>query len=116
MKHDPIVLDEHRGMAAQQATEIRRRLAEVEADQEALRERRTDLEKFLLAAPASTWLEAADKARYLIGLLATTSLARDPRRQKLIAGVLDDFRRLSGEPAAEELRSVKSDVTGQVEH
>ena len=100
----------------QQATEIRRRLAEVEADQEALRERRTDLEKFLLAAPASTWLEAADKARYLIGLLATTSLARDPRRRKLIAGVLDDFRRLSGEPAAEELRSVKSDVTGQVEH
>ena len=50
MKLDPIVLDEHRGMAAQQATEIRRRLAEVEADQEALRERRTDLEKFLLAA------------------------------------------------------------------
>jgi hypothetical protein len=33
MKHDPIVLDEHRGIAAQQATEIRRRLAEVEADQ-----------------------------------------------------------------------------------
>jgi hypothetical protein len=94
MKHDPIVLDEHRGMAAQQATEIRRRLAEVEADQEALRERRTDLEKFLLAAPASTWPEAADKARYLIGLLATTSLARDPRRRKLIAGVLDDFCRL----------------------
>ena len=28
MKLDPIVLDEHRGMAAQQATEIRRRLAE----------------------------------------------------------------------------------------
>jgi hypothetical protein len=26
MKHDPIVVDEHRGMAAQQATEIRRRL------------------------------------------------------------------------------------------
>ena len=97
MKLDPIVLDEHRGMAAQQATEIRRRLAEVEADQEALRERRTELEKFLLAAPASTWPEAAEKARYLIGLLATTSLARDPRRQKLIAGVLDDFGRLAGE-------------------
>jgi hypothetical protein len=32
MKHNPILLDEHRGMAAQQATEIRRRLAEVEAD------------------------------------------------------------------------------------
>jgi hypothetical protein len=116
MQHDPIVLDEHRGMAAQQATEIRRRLAEVEADQAALRERRTELEKYLLAAPASTWLEAAEKARYLIGLFATTSIAQDPRRRKLIAGVLEDFSRLSGEPAAEHPRSVKSDASGQVEH
>jgi hypothetical protein len=30
MTGDPAVLDEHRGMAAQKATEIRRRLAEVE--------------------------------------------------------------------------------------
>jgi hypothetical protein len=110
MKHDPILLDEHRGMAAQQATEIRRRLAEVEADQVTLRERRTELEKFLLAAPASTWPEAAEKARYLIGLFATTSIARDPRRQKLIAGVLDDFSRLSGEPAAGQ------DASGEAEH
>lgn len=110
MKHDPIVLDQHRGMAAQQATEIRRRLAEVEADQLTLRERRTELEKFLLAAPASTWAEAAEKARYLIGLFATTSIARDPRRQKLIAGVLDDFSRLSGEPAATQ------DPSGEAEH
>lgn len=115
MKHDPIVLDEHRGIAAQQATEIRRRLAEVEADQAALRERRTELEKFLLAAPASTWLEAAEKARYLIGLFATTSMAQDPRRRKLIAGVLEDFRRLSGEPAAERLNSGESEASGQVE-
>ena len=99
MRHDPIVLDEHRGIAAQQATEIRRRLSEVEADQAALRARRTELEKFLIAAPAPTWHEAAEKARYLIGLFATTSLGRDPRRQKIIAGVLDDFRRLSREPA-----------------
>ena len=97
MKHSPIVLDDHRGMAAQQETEVRRRLAEVEADQAALRDRRTDLEKLLVASPASTWPEAAEKARYLIGLFAQTSIARDPRRQKLIAGVLDDFVRLSGE-------------------
>jgi hypothetical protein len=116
MKLDPIVLDEHRGMAAQQATEIRRRLAEVEADQEALRERRTELEKFLLAAPASSWLEAAEKARYLIGLLATTSLARDPRRQKLIAGVLDDFGRLAGEEAPEAPHASKSDGADGVGH
>ena len=115
MKHDPIVLDEHRGIAAQQATEIRRRLAEVEADQTALRERRTELEKFLLAAPASTWLEAAEKARYLIGLLATTSIGRDPRRQKLIAGVLEDFRRLTGEPTAESVSGSASDTGGEAE-
>jgi hypothetical protein len=116
MKPEPIVLDEHRGMAAQQATEIRRRLAEVEADQEALRERRTELEKFLLAAPASSWLEAAEKARYLIGLLATTSLARDPRRQKLIAGVLADFGRLAGEAAPEASHASKSDPADRVGH
>jgi hypothetical protein len=114
MQHDPIVLDEHRGMAAQQATEIRRRLAEVEADQATLRERRTELEKFLVAAPASNWLEAAEKARYLIGLFATTAMAQDPRRRKLVAGVLDDFRRLSGEPPAESLRASKLDSGDEV--
>jgi hypothetical protein len=36
MKDSPIILDEHCGMAAQEATEIRRRLAEVEADQATL--------------------------------------------------------------------------------
>jgi hypothetical protein len=99
MEHDPLVLDERREVEDQQAAEIRRRLAEVQADQAALRERRTELEKFLLAAPASAWPEAAEKARYLIGLFATTSMGRDPRRQKLITAVLDDFSRLSDEPA-----------------
>jgi hypothetical protein len=36
---------------------------------------------------------------YLIALFATTSLGQDPRRQKLIAAVLNDFSRLSEEPA-----------------
>jgi hypothetical protein len=84
-------------LAAQRATEIRRRLSGVELDQATLRQRRADLEKFLLAAPAMTWPEATEKARYLITLLAGTSVGRDPRRQKLIDAVLDDFRRLSGE-------------------
>jgi hypothetical protein len=96
---EPIVLDDRRGAAAQEATEIRRRLFKVEADQRTLRERRTELEKFLAAAPAQTWSEAADKARYLIGLFALTSPGRDPRRRKLIASVLEDFARLAGEPA-----------------
>jgi hypothetical protein len=97
MSDDPIPLDEHRGMAAQKATEIRRRLSEVETNQAALRRRETELEKFLISAPAHTWPEAAEKARYLIGLFAATPAAQDPRRQKLIARVLDDFRTLSGE-------------------
>ncbi len=98
MKDDPVVLDEHRGMAAQKATEIRRHLAAIEADQAALRQRQEELEKFLLATPSATWEDAADKARYLISLFAVTSEGQDPRRQKIIAGVLNDFRRLSGGP------------------
>ena len=98
------ILDEHRGMAAQQGTELRRRLAEVVADQTALRQRRMELEKFLLAAPAVTWADAAEKARYLITLFGTTSLGQDPRRQRLIASVLDDFRGLSAEPAGQGAR------------
>jgi len=95
MPDDPISLDEHRGIAEQRSIEIRRRLADVEADQVAARQRRAELEKFLVAAPAQTWQEAAEKARYLISLLAGTSVGRDPRRQKLIDNVLEDFRRLA---------------------
>src|SRR5438045_8085258 len=79
MTDDPVELDEHRGMAAQKLTEIRRRLNECHA----------------LAAPSTTWVEAAAKARYLILLFAETSEARNPRRQELIAKVLDDLARLS---------------------
>lgn len=98
MSDDPIVLDQRRGMAAQKATEIRRHLAEVKADQAALRDRQAELEKVLAAAPASSWAEAAEKARYLIDLFAATSSAQDPRRRRLIDSVLEDFARLS-EPA-----------------
>jgi len=95
MTDEPIVLDQRRGMAAQKATEIRRRLTEVNADQAALRERQGELEKVLAAAPAQTWLEATEKARYLIDLFAATAQGQDPRRRRLIESVLDDFKRLS---------------------
>jgi hypothetical protein len=97
MKRDPAVLDEHRGMAAQKATEIRRHLAEVEAQQAALQQRQAELERFLLAAPSVTWEEAAEKARYLLTLFADTPAGRDPRRRKIITGVLEDFERLAAE-------------------
>jgi hypothetical protein len=96
MTDKPIDLDEHRGMTAQKETDIRRRLHEVQADQAALRQRQEELEKLLLSAPATTWPEAAAKARYLIELFAATPEARDPRRQKLIENVLEDLSKLSG--------------------
>jgi hypothetical protein len=100
MADDPITLDEHRGMAAQKATTIRRRLSEVAADQAALCDRQRELERFLAAAPAENWIEAAENARYLIGLLAGTPAAQDRRHRELIARVLDDLSRLSREAAA----------------
>jgi len=97
MTDKTIDLDQHRGMAAQKATDIRRMLAEVEANEQALHRRQDELETQLVAAPSGTWHEAAEKARYLLNLFAATPTAQDPRRQKLIAGVLADFKRLAGE-------------------
>ncbi len=97
MTEKTIDLDQHRGMAAQKATDLRRLLTEVEANEKALRLRQDELETHLLAAPAANWQEAAEKAGYLLNLLGTTLAAQDPRRQKLIAAVLADFRRLSDE-------------------
>jgi hypothetical protein len=96
-----IALDSHRGMAAQKATLVRRLLAEVEADQSALRERQEELEAQLIAAPAASWSEAAAKARYLLRLFAAIPVGQDPRRQKLISSVLEDFARLSEADGAE---------------
>lgn len=88
-----IDLDQHRSMPAQKATELRRLLADVEADATTLRTRQEALEKQLISEPAATWAEAAEKARYLIGLFALTPAAEDPRRKRLIANVLADFER-----------------------
>jgi prolyl-tRNA editing enzyme YbaK/EbsC (Cys-tRNA(Pro) deacylase) len=92
-----IDLDQHRGMAAQKATGLRRLLAGVEENEKALRLRQDELETHLLASPAASWEEAAEKAGYLLSLFAATLAAEDPRRQKLVAAVLADFKRLSGE-------------------
>jgi hypothetical protein len=95
MTDHPVDLDEHRGVAAQKSTEIRRRLHEVQADQAALRSRQDEFERYAVAAPSATWAEAAAKARYLIQLFAATPDAQDPRRQQLIVAVLEDLIRLS---------------------
>jgi hypothetical protein len=92
---DPVELDARRGMAAQQATELRRQLHEVEADQAALKQRQNELESLLESAPTATWPEAAAKACYLLKLFAATPDAQDPRRAKLIASAIDDLTRLA---------------------
>jgi hypothetical protein len=97
MTDKTIDLDQHRGMAAQKATELRRLLADVETNEKTLRLRQAELESHLLAAPAANWQEAAEKARYLLNLFSATLVAQDPRRQKLISAVLADFARLAGE-------------------
>jgi hypothetical protein len=97
MTDKTINLDQRRGMAAQKAMELRRLLAEVQANDRDLRRRQDELESHLVAAPATTWPEAAEKACYLLNLFAVTVAAQDPRRQKLIAAVLSDFERLSGQ-------------------
>jgi hypothetical protein len=95
MTDKTVDLDRHRGMAAQKATDLRRLLTEVKANETALRLRQEELESHLIASPAANWQEAAEKARYLLNLFSNTS--EDPRRQKLIAAVLDDFERLARE-------------------
>lgn len=97
MSDKPVDLDQHRGMAAQKATKARRLLAEVRANEKALRERRDELETQLMATPAMNWQEAAGKAQYLLELFAETAQAQDPRKQALIAAVLEDFARLGAE-------------------
>jgi hypothetical protein len=97
MTEKTIDLDQHRGMGAQKATELRRLLTEVRGERDALRERHDALEAQLMAAPSVTWEDAAEKARYLLNLFASSVDAQDPRRQKLISAVLDDLTRLCGE-------------------
>jgi hypothetical protein len=93
MSDTPTNLDDHRGMMAQKATELRRLAAGVIADQAALKAKRKELEEQLLAEPAADWHEVADKVRYLLTLFAEAS-SGDLRREKLIDRVLADLDRL----------------------
>ena len=76
MTDKTVDLDQHRGMASQKATELRRLLADVEANEKTLRARQEELETYLLAAPAGNWPDAAEKARYLLKLFSATSRGR----------------------------------------
>lgn len=93
MNDKPIDLDHRRDPTLRHATDLRRLTAEVEANRAALQQRQEALERHLLTLPAQSWQEAADKARYLLGLLEATS--GDARVRSLIVAVLADFDRLS---------------------
>jgi hypothetical protein len=97
MSDIPVELDKHRGMAAQKATDIRRVLADVEANAKLLRDRQGVVEIQLRAVPAASWPEAAAKARYVLNLYAAGLAPADTQHRDLIAAVLADFARLSGE-------------------
>jgi hypothetical protein len=97
MSDTPVDLDKHRGMASQKATDIRRVLAEAEANAKALRDRQGVLENQLLSAPAASWPEAAAKARYVLNLYAAGLAPTDTHHRDLVAAVLADFARLSDE-------------------
>jgi hypothetical protein len=91
----PIDLDRHRGMAAQKATDIRRVLADVEANAKMLRDKQGVVELQLLAIPAASWSEAVAKARYVLNLYAAGLAPSDTHHRDLVTAVLADLTRLS---------------------
>lgn len=97
MSETPVDLDKHRGMASQKATDIRRVLAEVEANAKIQRDRQGILESQLLSTQAASWPEAAAKARYVLNLYAAGLAPTDTHHRDLVAAVLADFARLSDE-------------------
>lgn len=98
MTSEPVDLDSQRGMAEQKATQMRRLLAQVLGNEANLRAQHEELESQLLAGPAENWQQAAEKARYLLAILAASPAGFDPRRKALISSVLADFDRLSATP------------------
>ena len=97
VSEEPLDLDKHRGMAAQKATEMRRALADIENNARQLRERQGIVENELLSVQATSWPEAAAKARYVLNLYAAGLSPEDARHRDLVAAILDDFTRLAHE-------------------
>jgi len=84
-------------MQAQRDTDERRQQSSVRADQHALRENQASLEKFLFSGPAIDWIQAAEKATYVLRLFAATGEAQDLRYQQMIEDTLQDLQRLTAE-------------------
>jgi hypothetical protein len=95
MGDEPLELDKHRGMAAQKATDIRRALVEIENNARQLRERQKAVESQLIAVDATSWPEAAAKAKYVLNLFAADLPPGDTHHRDLVAAVFADFARLA---------------------
>ena len=95
MNEPPIERDKRRGRAAQKATDIRRILADVEANAKVLRDKQGAVEIQLLAVPATSWPEAVAKARYVLNLYSAGLSPTDTHHRDLVAAVLADFVRLA---------------------
>lgn len=92
MTDPPIDLDGRRTVVARLETGIRRRAANSGSSPDAGCARPdADLDAALLAGPARTWIEAADRVRFLLDRFSATPEARDARIQKLIGRATGDL-------------------------
>jgi hypothetical protein len=62
-----------------------------------LRERQSVLESGLMSVAATSWPEAAAKARYVLNIYAASLSPDDTRHRDLVASILADFARLDGQ-------------------
>ena len=77
-----VSLDKHRDIKS---------LNNILAPDGVIRIHQDELEDVLQTTPATTLLETAAKAKYLIQLFSTTAEASDPRRQALIESTLNEI-------------------------
>ena len=75
---------------------IRRRAANSKSAPDGCRDKLdAELDTAMQAGPARTWIEAADKARFLLDRFSATPEARNARFQKLIGRAMGDLARLT---------------------
>ncbi|MEQ9564863.1 MAG: hypothetical protein RLN85_03435, partial [Pseudomonadales bacterium] len=92
-----VSLDKHRDIKSRRLTENRRQaLNDIHTQDGVIKIHTDELENVLQSTPATTLLETAAKAKYLIQLFSTTAEARDPRRQDLIKSTLNEIDQFFG--------------------
>jgi hypothetical protein len=107
----PVDFDKHRGIAAQKATDIRRALAEVEANAALSRERQGVVEIELLSVPAASWPEAVAKARYVLNLYAAGLAPADTHHRDLVKAVREDLTRLARRAERDERSARRTEIS-----